>query len=132
MAHHLGAVVGQAHGSSQSFGAPGVLPPAVEQLYTRDGLALLNHPTGRFAIALRAHDVVMARIRSGVPVRLYRSAADEQVAPANSDVALATLHRSGVDATIVDTGDTTLDGSVHLGCNAAGTAAAVQWFTALS
>jgi hypothetical protein len=105
-----------------------VLPMKLDELYTPHGLDLLTNPSGPFAAALRVHDSTCSGWRPGVPVRLLVSAGDEQVPTANAEHCAAAFGK----VPVVDVGDLPYEGSVHLGSNIRGTAAAAAWFSTLS
>ncbi|MGI5169255.1 hypothetical protein ACQEU3_33410 [Spirillospora sp. CA-253888] len=107
------------------------LPDSLKRLLTPRGRALLRHPTGTFAAALREDASATMDWTPRVPVRLYKAAGDEQATTANTDHLAAGLRARGVRAEVVDVGDLTYGGSLHLGSNLSGTAQAVAWFSAL-
>ncbi|MEU8608720.1 lipase [Actinoplanes sp. NPDC048791] len=104
-----------------------LLPMRLDQLYTRHGLKLLTEPSGPFAAALRVHDATCSGWQPGVPVRLLVSAGDEQVPTANAEHCAASFRT----VPVVDVGDLKYEGSIHLGSNIRGTAAAATWFASL-
>jgi dienelactone hydrolase len=106
------------------------LPPTLDELLTDQGKALLQHPTGPLAAALRVTDSV-CDWTPGVPVRLYDATGDEQAVTANTAHCQASLAARGVTAPVVDLGTPAYDGSRHLGSAVAGTAAADRWFSRL-
>ncbi|MFJ7249785.1 lipase [Kitasatospora sp. NPDC098652] len=105
-------------------------PGTVGELLTPRALAMLRHPTGRFAAALRVADAT-CDWAPRAPVRLYAAEADEQAADANTDHCEAALRAHGADPEVVDLGTPDFAGSRHLGSNVAATADIVRWFTAL-
>jgi dienelactone hydrolase len=107
------------------------LPMSLNELYTKEGRALLENPSGRFAAALRVHDSTCSNWRPDVPVRLFISGGDEQVPTANATHCADALRASGAAVDIVDVGDLEYESSLHLGANIRGTAAAATWFTSI-
>ncbi|TMR02237.1 lipase [Actinomadura soli] len=107
------------------------LPDTLGELLTRRGFAVLRHPSGTFADALRVDAEVCRAWTPHVPIRLYKIADDEQATTANTDRCAAWLRERGVNAPVIDVGDTVYGGSRHLGSNVAGTAQIVRWFTTL-
>ncbi|MFD0690579.1 alpha/beta hydrolase family protein [Actinomadura fibrosa] len=107
------------------------LPDTVDELLTPRGFALLRHPSGTLAAALRVDAEVCTAWTPRVPVRLYRISRDEQAATVNSDHCAAAFAARGAAVPVVDVGEKTYGGSRHLGANLAGTALAVRWFASL-
>ncbi|MFI0371870.1 alpha/beta hydrolase family protein [Actinomadura sp. 1N219] len=107
------------------------LPDTLGDLLTRRGLAMLHRPSGTFAEALRVDAEVCNAWTPRVPIRLYKIADDEQATTVNTDHCAAWLRERGVNAPVIDVGDTLYGGSRHLGSNVAGTAQIVRWFTTL-
>lgn len=105
------------------------LPHTLDALLTAHGLAMLRHPTGPFAAALRVADGTCDWTPT-VPTRLYLAHGDEQAANANSYQCQQSLQARHVSAPIIDLGTPDYQGSRHLGSNVAGTAAAIRWFLA--
>ncbi|MFF2078412.1 lipase [Kitasatospora sp. NPDC058162] len=105
-------------------------PGTIGELLTPRGLAMLRHPTGRFAQALRVADGT-CDWTPHVPVRLYAAEADEQAADANTDHCEAALRSHGADPEVIDLGTPDFAGSRHLGSNVAATADIVRWFSGL-
>ncbi len=108
-------------------GTPGTL----DELLTPHGRALLTHPTGAFAEALRTTDGVCKDWAPYAPTRLYMASGDEQAVTANTDRCREWLGEQGVDVPVVDLGAVDYAGSRHLGSNVAGTTAVVRWFEEL-
>ncbi|MQY08479.1 alpha/beta hydrolase family protein [Actinomadura macrotermitis] len=106
------------------------LPGSLDKLLTRRGFALLRHPSGTFAAALRT-DASVCGWTPRVPVRLYKIDKDEQAVTLNTDHCAADLRGRGVRVPVIDVGDTRYGGSRHLGSNVAGTAQVVRWFSGL-
>lgn len=105
------------------------LPHTLDALLTTHGLAMLRHPTGPFAAALRVADGTCDWTPT-VPTRLYLAHGDEQAANANSYHCQQSLRARHVSAPVVDLGTPEYQDSRHLGSNVAGTAAAIRWFLA--
>ncbi|GAB3988588.1 alpha/beta fold hydrolase [Actinoallomurus acanthiterrae] len=100
-------------------------------LLTSRGKAMLEHPTGAFAKALRVADGTCTGWVPRAPIRLYYAAGDEQAVTANTDHCRAAFRANGVNLTPIDLGPTDYEGSRHLGTAVTGTAAIVDWFTRL-
>lgn len=107
-------------------------PGALDDLLTAHGRALLAHPTGPLAAALRSTDAVCTDWTPRAPVRLYLSSGDEQATTENTEHCRAALAEKGVSAPVVDLGAVDYQGSRHLGSNVAATSAVVRWFGELS
>ncbi|MFE3878130.1 lipase [Kitasatospora sp. NPDC059146] len=105
-------------------------PGTIGELLTPRALAMLRHPAGRFAAALRVADGT-CDWAPRAPVRLYAAEADEQAADANTDHCAAALRAHGADPEVIDLGTPDFAGSRHLGSNVAATADIVRWFSAL-
>ncbi|MFD5257724.1 hypothetical protein ACFWM5_33520 [Streptomyces bobili] len=103
-------------------------PDSIDALLTPRGWAMLAHPTGRLAAALRIADGVCTDWTPRAPIRLYYADGDEQAVTANTARCHAALRTRGVDAPPIDLGTPDYDGSRHLGSQQAGTAAVVRWF----
>ncbi|MFD4596902.1 alpha/beta hydrolase family protein [Streptomyces sp. NPDC058464] len=106
-------------------------PDSLDALLTARGRAMLAHPTGRLAAALRVTDSVCTDWTPRAPVRLYYADGDEQAVNTNTAYCHAALRAHGVDAPLVDLGTPDYDGSRHLGSQQAATAAVVRWFRTL-
>ncbi|MFH9619476.1 lipase [Streptomyces pratensis] len=106
-------------------------PETLDELLTDHGRALLEHPTGGLADALRTTDAVCTDWVPDAPVRLYMAAGDEQAVTGNTEYCRAALQRNGVDAPVVDLGEVDHQGSRHLGSNVSATSAIVRWFRQL-
>jgi hypothetical protein len=106
-------------------------PATLDQLVNGRGLALLAHPTGGLAAALRGIDGVCAGWTPTAPTRLYTATRDEQAVNANTEHCEATFaaHRK---VPVVDLGTPDYQGSRHLGSNVAATAQLVDWFGRLA
>lgn len=107
-------------------------PGALDELLTPHGRALLAHPTGALAEALRTTDAVCADWAPRAPVRLYMASGDEQATTENTERCRSGLAANGVHAPVVDLGAADYHGSRHLGSNAAATPRIVRWFAALA
>ena len=79
------------------------LPPTPAQLFTREFLAGLAHPTGALAEALRVADS-SCDWRPEVPVRLYAASGDRDVPIANSGYCQRRVRAAGGEAELVDVG----------------------------
>jgi len=99
------------------------LPRTVGALLTPDGFAVLRHPTGQLAAAMRVHDAICTSWTPHVPVRLYLASGDDQVANANTDQCAAALRQRGADVKTVDVGKVD-----HFGSLRRATTAIVRWF----
>jgi hypothetical protein len=106
-------------------------PWTVGALLTPRGRRLLEHPTPRFAAALKIADGTCSWTPR-VPVRLFFSRGDEQAVTGNSVRCRADLGAHGVRVRLIDLGTRDYAGSRHLGSNVAGTTAVVRWFRSLS
>jgi hypothetical protein len=106
-------------------------PATLDQLVNGRGLALLAHPTGGLAAALRGIDGVCAGWTPTAPTRLYTATRDEQAVNANTEhcEAMFAAHRK---VPVVDLGTPDYQGSRHLGSNVAATAQLVDWFGRLA
>jgi hypothetical protein len=103
------------------------LPDRLDQLFTTHGMELLRNPSGAMAAALAVSDATCADWAPRVPVRLYVSSGDREVALTNSQHCQASLISHGVVAPIIDLGPVD-----HLTSNILGTTATVGWFTRVS
>jgi hypothetical protein len=106
-------------------------PDSLDALLTPRGRAMLAHPTGRLAAALRVADGVCADWTPRVPIRLHYADADEQAVTENTAHCHAALRARGVDVPLIGLGTPDYDGSRHLGSQQKGTAAVVRWFQSL-
>lgn len=106
-------------------------PDSIDALLTPRGRAMLAHPGGRLAAALRIADGVCTDWTPRVPIRLYYADGDEQAVTANTARCHAALRTRGVHAPPIDLGTPDYGGSRHLGSQQAGTAAVVRWFHGL-
>ncbi|MEU4195320.1 hypothetical protein AB0E69_25700 [Kribbella sp. NPDC026611] len=97
------------------------LPPPT-QLVQPSWRALLEHPTGRLAAAIRANQV--CRWAPDAPTRLYASHGDRDVVFANAESCLHQLHQHGAHAQLIDLGQ--LD---HVASALASLPAVRSWFT---
>ncbi|MEU8310768.1 hypothetical protein AB0C84_45295 [Actinomadura sp. NPDC048955] len=104
------------------------LPNTLDKLLTPRGFAVLRHPSGTFADALRVDAEVCTAWTPRIPVRLYKMAGDEQAVTANTDHCAAGFGERGAAVPVVEVGDRLYGGSRHLGSNLAGTARIVRWF----
>ncbi len=118
-------------GTTSGEDAVANLPDTLDRLLTPQGFALLRHPAGSFARALRVDAEVCTAWTPRIPIRLYKISDDEQATTVNTDHCHAALRAHGVNAPVVDLGDKTYGGSRHLAANLAGTAQAVRWFAGL-
>jgi hypothetical protein len=116
------------HTGDQLFaGTPGQL----SQLLTPHGYALLRHPTGALAAALRI-DSSQCDWAPRVPTRLYYATDDEQAVNANTFHCQAAFGVHGATIPTVNLGTPDYAGSRHSGSGAAGTGQIVRWFGQLA
>jgi hypothetical protein len=106
-------------------------PAQLSELLTPRGYALLRHPTGGLATALRI-DSSTCNWTPRVPVRLYYATGDEQAVNANTFHCQAAFAAHGATVPTVNLGTPDHAGSRHSGSNVAGTAQIVRWFTQLA
>ncbi|MBM7785460.1 alpha/beta fold hydrolase [Tenggerimyces flavus] len=104
------------------------IPDNVNQLYTKHAFAMLRHPTGKLAKAMREHDTTCSDWAPRYPVKLFYGGADDQVLNANTEYCATELRASRANVKAVNLGDD-ID---HLGTNRVGTAATVRWFSDLA
>jgi hypothetical protein len=108
------------------------LPPSIDLLLNDDGKAFLQHPTGRFAAALRELDSVCADWTPRVPTRLFMSPGDEEAANANTFGCQSSFAARGARIPVVDLGvDRDYNGMVHEGSEVLGVPAVTRWFDGL-
>lgn len=107
------------------------LPGSLDELYTEAGLAMLTHPTGRFAAALAEADTICRDWTPRVPVRLLYTSRDSEAMPANTTSCQASFAARGFRAPIVDLPPLAYHESDHLGSNISGLADTARWFTHL-
>ncbi len=81
------------------------LPDSPAKLFTKEFLAKLEHPTGRFRQALREADQICRDWTPGVPVHLYTGTKDTDVVAANADSCAASLRARGADVRVHSMGD---------------------------
>ncbi|MEU6409339.1 hypothetical protein [Microbispora sp. NPDC046933] len=81
------------------------LPASPAELLTDEFMAQVRQPSGAFLEALRANDTTCAGWRPRVPVTLYASRGDRDVAIANSRLCRDDLLASGAEVRLVDVGD---------------------------
>jgi dienelactone hydrolase len=110
------------HDEGEIFAA---LPASFRDLITPKFLALLEHPTGKLAAALKQNDQSCTGWRPNIPVQIYAAYGDEQVAIDNAYSCQRSLADSGAGATLVDLGN-----YGHLDSGRHGLAAALDWFIA--
>jgi Secretory lipase len=106
-------------------------PAQLSELLTPRGYALLRHPTGGLAAALRI-DSSSCDWTPRVPVRLYYATGDEQAVNANTFHCQAAFAAHGANVSTVNLGTPNHAGSRHSGSNVAGTAQIVRWFSQLA
>ncbi|HEY2240704.1 MAG TPA: hypothetical protein VGI21_18030 [Streptosporangiaceae bacterium] len=106
-------------------------PDQLSQLLTPRGYALLRHPTGALATALRI-DSSQCNWTPRVPARLYYASNDEQVVNANTFHCQAAFAAHGATIPTVNLGTPDYAGSRHSGSGAAGTGQIVRWFSQLA
>jgi hypothetical protein len=107
-------------------------PATLGELLTRDGLALLRHPAGGLAAALRIADSVCDGWTPAAPTRLYLAINDEQAVNANTWHCQAGFAARHARVPVINLGTPDNQGSRHYGSNVAGTAQIVRWFLRLS
>ncbi|MFE5998842.1 hypothetical protein ACFQ6C_18505 [Streptomyces sp. NPDC056454] len=98
------------------------LPGTDPELLTDTWYDQLIRPSGRFHAVLRSVDTT-CQWSPQVPVRLYAATGDLDVSIANSRKCVAQLHGRGVQADVIDQGDTD-----HLGSFRASVPQIAQWF----
>ncbi|XVQ88523.1 hypothetical protein ACQP2K_14220 [Microbispora siamensis] len=116
--HHLYDTPGQAFRAPYDTKAEGLfdgrhteeqiaaaLPASPAELLTDEFLAQVRQPTGAFLEALRANDTTCTGWRPRVPVTLYASRGDRDVAIANTRLCRDDLAARGADVRLVDVGD---------------------------
>nr|WSW64882.1 lipase [Streptomyces sp. NBC_00995] len=103
-------------------------PDTLDALLTEHGRALLTHPTGALAAALRTTDAVCTDWTPRAPVRLYMATGDEQATTENTEHCRAALAGRGLDVPVIDLGEVDYGESRHLGSQVAATTAIVKWF----
>jgi hypothetical protein len=81
------------------------LPATPEELFTPSYIAKLKHPTGELRRVIAMNDQACRDWRPRVPVRLFTSTGDRDVAIANTENCAAQLAESGARARVVDLGD---------------------------
>jgi len=108
-------------------GTPGTLA----QLLTARGFAVLRHPAGGLAAAMRITDRV-CDWTPAAPARLYLATGDEQAVNANTWHCQAAFAARQAHVPVINLGTPSNQGSRHLGSNAAGTALIVRWFHQLT
>ncbi|WP_222854112.1 lipase family protein [Fodinicola acaciae] len=107
------------------------LPTTLGELYTEAGLAMLRHPTGRFAAALAEADSICRDWTPRVPVRLLYSTLDREAVPANTMSCAASFAARGFRAPVTDLPPLAYNESYHLGTNVTGLAETARWFNQL-
>lgn len=107
-------------------------PATLDKLLTAHGFALLRHPSGGLAAALKIISGVCAGWTPTAPVRLYMAAGDEQAVNANTWHCQAQFAASHSHVPVINLGTPGYQGSRHLGSNVAGTAQVVAWFLRLT
>lgn len=108
------------------------MPNRLADLLTPRGWAVLRHPSGTFAAALRTDGEVCTAWTPRMPVRFYRAETDEQATTLNTDHCVASLQKRGVNPQVVNLGKPLYQKSLHLGTNVAGTGTVVRWFDSLA
>ncbi|MET9364089.1 lipase [Streptomyces sp. NPDC006632] len=106
-------------------------PDTLDELLTDHARALLAHPAGALADALRTTDAVCTDWTPSAPVRLYEASGDEQAVTANTDRCRAALAGNGVSVPVVDVGALDYQDSRHLGSDVASVPSIVRWFSEL-
>jgi hypothetical protein len=107
-------------------------PNKLSQLLTRRGFAMLRHPSGAFAAALRSADSVCAGWTPAAPTRLYYAVRDEQAVNANTFDCQRGFAAGGAHVPVISLGTPDYQKSRHYGSNMAGTARIVRWFLQLT
>lgn len=100
-ARYAGAIEGLFDGS-HGFNEVDAALPAPQDLFRPETLALIGHPTGRYAKALRDNDV--CRWAPPAPIRLYVGDGDRDAVPANAEQCRRQIVARGGTARIVDVG----------------------------
>ncbi|MCZ4101339.1 MULTISPECIES: lipase family protein [Streptomyces] len=83
----------------------GALPGDPRKLFTPAFIDTLQHPTGAFAEALRVGDSTCSDWTPRVPVRIFATETDRDVAIANSEHCQAQLRANGVHAPLLHAGE---------------------------
>jgi hypothetical protein len=107
-------------------------PATLAGLLTARGYAMLRHPSGPFAAALRTDDSVCVNWTPAVPARLYMAADDEQAVNASTLHCQAAFAARQAQISVINLGAPDYQGSRHYGSNVAGTAQIVRWFSQLT
>lgn len=81
------------------------LPATPEELFTPEYVAKLKHPTGELRRIVATNDQACRDWRPRVPVRLFTSTGDRDVAIENTENCAAQLSESGARARVVNLGD---------------------------
>lgn len=110
---------------SHSFTEIDAALPAPAELFRPEILALINHPSGRYAAALRANDV--CRWAPSAPIRLYASPGDRDVTIANAEQCRRQITARGGTAQLIDMG-----GVDHVGTAIASLPLVRTWFSQLA
>ncbi|MBV9855593.1 MAG: hypothetical protein JOY82_13940 [Streptosporangiaceae bacterium] len=107
-------------------------PATLDKLLTAHGFALLRHPAGGLATALKIADGVCTGWAPSAPARLYMATRDEQAVNASTWHCRAQFKASHRPVPVINLGTPDYQGSRHYGSNVAGTAQIVRWFLELA
>ncbi|MCP2339041.1 lipase family protein [Actinomadura rupiterrae] len=107
------------------------MPNRLADLLTPRGWAVLQHPSGRFAAALRTDGEVCTAWTPRMPVRFYRADTDEQATTLNTDHCVTSLRTRGANPQVENLGRPLYQGSLHLGTNVTAPGQIVRWFASL-
>ncbi|WP_051215107.1 hypothetical protein [Granulicoccus phenolivorans] len=105
------------------------LPATPGELLTDAGLAQLDRPTGAFAAGVAENDQVCRNWVPSVPVQLYATAADEQVAPGSTETCADALRGSGagIEVTALEVPATAQ--SAHIASSRVGLDRVLGWWS---
>ncbi|MGC4939040.1 hypothetical protein [Kribbella sp. DT2] len=99
-APYAGIVEGLLDGTHSDDEIAARLPGSPAELFTKEFLAKLEHPAGRFRQALVQADRICKDWTPGVPVHLYSGTKDTDVVATNADSCAASLRARGADVRI--------------------------------
>ena len=131
-APYAATITGLLDGDHTGQQVSGATPGTLAGLLAPRGAALLKHPSGRLAAALRTADSVCVDWAPAAPTRLYLAVGDEQAVNANTRQCQASFAAAGALVPAVSLGTPDYQGSRHLGSNVAATPQIAAWFTQLT